>query len=81
MWARALVRGFAETDADEIFIIEHTDGVWGDETVRITGMGRSQTFTGVRNIYANTGSGNDQLLVKEGVLADASSGVAPATTS
>ena len=53
---------------DEGFIVEHVSGSVGDEKVKITAGGRQQTFTHVSSIHAYGGSGNDQILVKQGVL-------------
>src|SRR5205085_2379214 len=56
-------------DEDEYFIIEHIDDVpltgqdalpEGSETVKITALGRTQTFRGVKKIVAlNAGEGDD----------------------
>ena len=53
---------------DEGFIVEHVGGTATSETVKVIAGGRDQTFTGVTGIHAYGGSGNDQILVREGVL-------------
>ncbi|MEL7452703.1 MAG: hypothetical protein AAGJ50_04945, partial [Pseudomonadota bacterium] len=70
MGARADVRGLAEDEENEAFIVEHVGGTKGAETIKVTFSGRSQEFTGVNRIIADTGDGLDQLTVREGVLAD-----------
>jgi len=53
---------------DESFIIEHVGGTASSETIKVTAGGRDQTFTNVHSIHGFGGSGNDQILVKQGVL-------------
>ena len=53
------------------YVVKHKDGTRGDETITVTGMGRSQDFEHVSVITAYGGSGNDTIIVKEGVLSDA----------
>jgi hypothetical protein len=69
MGARAGYRDLEESELDETFIIEHLDGTAGDETIQVSAFGRSQKFTGVSRIIADGGTGDDMILVKEGVLA------------
>ena len=64
-------------DEDEYFIIEHIDDVPldgqtplpnGSETIKVTALGRTQTFRGVKKIVAlDAGQGDDIIVVKDGV--------------
>src|SRR5262249_55681053 len=47
------------TDDDENFTATHVDGVRGDETVAVTALGNTQTYTHVSAIYADGGQGDD----------------------
>jgi RTX calcium-binding nonapeptide repeat (4 copies)/FG-GAP-like repeat/FG-GAP repeat len=55
-------RNVAQDEINETFLVRHENGTPGDtagETVRVMAFGASQTFTGVRNIFADGGDGND----------------------
>ncbi|MHC4715998.1 MAG: calcium-binding protein, partial [Planctomycetota bacterium] len=67
---RAPLRGSFTTEEDESLTISHVSGVAGDETVRVTGFGFEQTYSGVRKIIGDAGTGDDRILVLPGVLAD-----------
>ncbi|MGZ6715887.1 MAG: hypothetical protein ACXVFG_14140, partial [Gaiellaceae bacterium] len=68
MGGRASIRGVGEDEPDETFIIDHVSGVAGNETIKVTAMGRQQIFAGVTSIHGFGGGGNDLILVHEGVL-------------
>ena len=61
-------RGIGDSNASEIFIIEHVGGTAGNETLRVKGMGREKTYVGVTMLYAYAGNGSDTIIVREGVL-------------
>ena len=63
-------RGIGDSNASEIFIIEHVGGTAGNETLRVKGMGREKTYVGVTMLYAYAGNGSDTIIVREGVLVD-----------
>ena len=66
-------RGIADGPSDspnELFIVEHISGDKGHETVRVIALGRSKIYENVASIHANGGAGNDQVLIREGVLSD-----------
>ena len=67
MGPRASVNGLG-SGIDEGFTVEATGGTASGQTIKVTSGGRSQTFAGVTSIHAFGGSGNDQILVKQGVL-------------
>lgn len=54
---------------DEWVRIYHVDGQYPSETVRVEVNNSTQTFTGVKRIVANTGKGNDTIMVIRGVQA------------
>ena len=51
---------FNHTDGDEFFRVEHvsTNTANGTETVLVSGFGVSETFSGIRKIYAEGGGGS-----------------------
>ena len=65
---RASGRGIGEDQPDEAVTVDHISGVAGDEKVQITMFGHSQTFSHVSAIYADTGAGDDTIVVDKGVL-------------
>jgi len=67
---RADRRGSFTGQDDEDLTITHVDGVAGNETVRVTGFGFEQTYSGVRKIVGDAGTGDDRILVMPGVLAE-----------
>jgi hypothetical protein len=65
--SRASASGVS-ANADSSFTVDHVSGTAGNETVKVTALGRSQTFAGVSQIIANPGSGNNQIIFDNGVL-------------
>lgn len=65
---RSQYRNLVNGEANETYIIRHVGGTKGDEEVEVTAFGRSQRFSGVSEIIANGGSGDDTIIIKEGVL-------------
>lgn len=69
----AHARGEAyDIDGNETYTVEHVGGAVGFETVNVTALGVTQTYTGVsRIVVPDAGSGNDTVQIMDGVLADA----------
>src|SRR5262249_39044154 len=70
---RASSRGVGEPDANnpspgETYTLDHVDGDRNGETIKVTAYGKTQTFAGVTRIVGNTGNGNNQVTVNDGVL-------------
>ncbi|MEW6157129.1 MAG: calcium-binding protein, partial [Verrucomicrobiota bacterium] len=62
-------RDLANDDTNEHFYIKHVSGsvATGGETVEVSAFGRTQQFSGVRKIIADGGSGNDMIIIRNGV--------------
>jgi Ca2+-binding RTX toxin-like protein len=58
------------SDGSETFTVRHISGAYGNETVLVTWAQHTQQFTGVSEIDANGGQGNDVIDLR-GVLATA----------
>ena len=66
---RADVRKFHADDNNETYTVKHVSTQSdGSETVEVVYLGRTATFTGVRQIIANGDSGNETLYVNENVV-------------
>ena len=62
-------RSLLSGETDETIIIEHLGGTAGNETVKVSGFGRTQQFSGVSRIVADADNGDDLIIVRDGVLA------------
>ena len=67
MGPRAGVNGLGPA-INEGFTVEHVGGTDTSETVKVRAGGREQIFANVSGIHAYGGSGNDSILIKQGVL-------------
>ena len=69
----AASRAAADYDGqiDETFTVSHDSSENGTETVSVSGFGFTQTYRGVRRIFADGGDGNDFLQVDTGVTSPA----------
>ncbi len=59
------------TDDDESITIRHVGGTAGNEDLEVSGMGATQVYHGVSNIYGDFGSGTNRIDVAPDVLSDA----------
>ncbi len=63
--ARRTTRCVGRDMTDEMFIVEHVSGdADAGETVRVTGVGYTQVFTGVKKIVAYGDDGNDVIVLR-----------------
>src|SRR5207237_353556 len=65
-----VVSGFT-TDNDETFTVAYVSTQTGSETVSVSAFGFTQTYSGVKKIYADGGEGNDFIQVESGVISNA----------
>ncbi|MDP1580398.1 MAG: calcium-binding protein, partial [Candidatus Didemnitutus sp.] len=60
------------TDNAESVTITHVSGTRGNETVKVSALGYTQTYSGISKIIVNdAGNGDDVIMVSAGVLSDA----------
>jgi Ca2+-binding RTX toxin-like protein len=65
--SRAYLRDLEEAEYDETVYVSHVPSTGSTEIVQVSCFGRSQKFSGVTRIIANGGSGNDMIVINEGV--------------
>ncbi|MFM9116345.1 MAG: hypothetical protein ACKOU6_09330, partial [Planctomycetota bacterium] len=72
MGSRAANRGeYFDDDSAESYTISHESGGYGSETVSVSALGYTQSYSGIRKIVClDAGQGNDTIHVTSGVLAD-----------
>src|SRR5262249_16428293 len=63
-------RDIGTDELGEKFYVRHISGEpnAGGETVEVSAFGRTQQFTGVKKIIADGGSGDDVIVINQGVL-------------
>gem|GEM_PF-3274052 len=62
----ANLRGFEETEVNELMTVRKTGGDGTTSTVSVTGFGVSQDYSGVTRVFADGGTGNDNLAMLAG---------------
>ena len=65
---RAFSRNIGVDDTNESVIVEQIGGTATDATIKVTAFGRSNTYQHVSEIRGSFAGGNDNVLIKPGVL-------------